>query len=70
MVAEDGDWEPTSLTGVVADGEPHVYVAAHGTDRTPGGHLLPGSEVKALAATPPALRREADGDDVRRLTDR
>lgn len=69
MVAEDGDREPTSLTGVV-DGGSHVYVATHGTDRTPGGHLLPGSEVKALAATPPALRREADGDDVRRLTDR
>ena len=68
MVAEDGDREPTSLTGV-AD-ESHVCVAAHGTDRTPGGCLLPGSGVRALAATPPALRREADGDGVRRLADR
>lgn len=75
VVAGDGDWELTSLTGVVADGEPHVHVAAHEADRTLGGHLLPGSEVKALAevvlsATPLALRREADGDDVRRLTSR
>jgi predicted DNA-binding protein with PD1-like motif len=75
VVERDGNWELTSLTGVVADGDPHVHVGVHEGDRTLGGHLLPGSTVNALAEvvlrrTDLALRRVADEDDVRRLTDR
>lgn len=75
VVEESGNWEITSLSGVVADGEPHVHVGAHEGTRTLGGHLLPGSEVSALAEvllrrTDLSLRREADDRDVRRLTTR
>jgi predicted DNA-binding protein with PD1-like motif len=73
--AEPGNWEITSLSGVVADSEPHVHVGVHEGDRTLGGHLLSGSPVSALAEvalrrTGLSLRREADDDDVRRLTHR
>lgn len=75
VVERSGNWELTSLEGVVADGDPHVHVAAHEGERSLGGHLLPGSEVNALAEvvlrrTDLALRRETDQNDVRRLTDR
>ena len=60
---------------MVADGEPHVHVGVHEGDRTLGGHLLSGSPVSALAEvalrqTELSLRREADDNDVRRLTRR
>jgi hypothetical protein len=75
VVEESGNWEITSLSGVVADGEPHVHVGVHEGDRTLGGHLLAGSPVSALAEvmlrrTDLSLRREADDRDVRRLTSR
>jgi predicted DNA-binding protein with PD1-like motif len=75
VVEEPGSWELTSLTGVVADGDPHVHVGAHEGGRTLGGHLLPGSEVNALAEvvlrrSALSLRRETDEHDVRRLTGR
>lgn len=75
VVEESGNWEITALSGVVADGDPHVHVGVHEGSRTLGGHLLRGSEVSALAEvllrrTALSLRREADDRDVRRLTPR
>lgn len=75
VVEEAGNWEITSLSGVIADGDPHVHVGVHEGDETLGGHLLRGSEVSALAEvllrrTDLSLRREADDREVRRLTDR
>ena len=75
VVEKSGNWEITSLSGVIADGETHVHVGVHEGDRTLGGHLLPGSPVSALAEvvlrrTDLSLRREADDRDVRRLTSR
>jgi hypothetical protein len=75
VVEEDGNWEITALSGVIADGDPHVHVGVHEGTQTLGGHLLRGTEVSALAEvllrrTELSLRREADDREVRRLTPR
>ncbi|WP_247004253.1 PPC domain-containing DNA-binding protein [Halosolutus gelatinilyticus] len=43
-----GAWEVTDISGVIANGEPHLHVTAFDGDRTVGGHLEPGCEVNVL----------------------
>jgi len=59
----DGFWELTGIDGLIADGEPHLHVAAFDGDRTLVGHLEAGNEVNALAEI---LLRKLDGPALTR----
>lgn len=62
----DGFWELTGIDGLIADGEPHLHVAAFDGDRTIVGHLEEGNEVNALAEI---LLRKLDGPSLKRRPD-
>ncbi|SEW31218.1 PPC domain-containing DNA-binding protein [Natrinema salifodinae] len=72
----EGAWEVTDITGVIADGEPHLHVTAFDGERTVGGHLEEGCEVNVLGEVTirklsglPLERRPGEGN-VSQLTRR
>jgi hypothetical protein len=72
----DGCWEISGISGLVADGEPHLHVVASDGDRTLAGHLEEGNEINALGEVlirrldGPALTRTPNEHDVSILDER
>lgn len=57
-ISFEAAWEVSTISGVVADGEPHLHLTAFDGDRTVAGHVEPGCVVNALGEV--VLRRFDD----------